>query len=401
MTSNASKQPTVLVVSGTPPPYSGPEIMTAHLLNSSLRDRYQLVHFDISKGRDIRTKARFDAINVLYGIIQPLQLLWLMLRNRPDLVYTNLAQNLGGFLRYTTFILPAALFRVPVVVRVMGDGFGHFYAHSSPPLRALIRIVLSNISCFIVRAERLKAQFAGLVDSEQLCVVYSGIDVDEYDQLPDKSHSDAVRVLFVGYLTQAKGALDLLYAIPKIRAACPDIEFQLMGPRLDIERNISYINNPASNNAVLDQILEWDDIRACVRLLGVQSGKEKVSTFVNADVFVLPSYAEAFPTVVLEAMAAGLPVVATPVGALPEAFSEEQILFVPPGDLAMLAEVVTQLAKDSDLRKSIGSRNRSVARSNYDLESHALRMDEVFRNCMREAKTTRRWPHVHITFSWQ
>jgi glycosyltransferase involved in cell wall biosynthesis len=375
--------PKVLVVSPTPPPFSGPEIMTQHLLNSSLKDRYQLIHFNISKQRDVADKARFDVVNIFYGIIQPIQLLWLMLRYRPDIVYTNFAQNLGGFLRYASFILIVALFGKPVVVRVMGDGFNHFYRRSPFVLRKLIHFVLEHITIFIVRAETLKQQFAGLVPPEKLWVVYSGIDVEEFNVPRNREDDGLLRVLFVGYLTKAKGALDLLQTVPKVVAKIPNVRFQLMGARLDIERNISYVDNPESNEAILDRLLADPSIASHVELLGQQSGDQKVKTFVDADVFILPSYSEAFPTVVLEAMAAGLPVVATPVGVLPEAFDENHILFVQPGNLDGISQALIDLLADCEMRRMMGLLNRNRASHEFTLSAYADRVDEVFRYCLR------------------
>lgn len=370
--------PKILVVSGTPPPYSGPEIMTAHLLNSSLRDHYTLIHFNISKGRGVETKARFDLVNVVYGLVQPLQCLWLLLRHRPDAMYTNLAQTLGGFLRYISFIALAVVCKTPVVVRVMGDGFHHFYANSSGIRRRLFKWALDHIDVYIVRAEALKGQFKDIVDDEKLTVVHSGIDVDEFS-LPRQAESgQPLRVLFVGYLTQAKGALDLLRAIPKITATFPNARFQFMGPRLDIERNITYHANPQSNNVELDQLLAAPDIQPYVELLGVRAGQEKAAYFVNADIFVLPSYSEAFPTVVLEAMAAGLPVVATPVGVLPEIFDERSIKYVDPGDVDTLATQVLGLLQNAECRSVMGEYNRHLAHTKFDLDHHAQQMTCVF-----------------------
>lgn len=372
-------RPVILIVSGTPPPFSGPEIMTAHLLNSGIKDRYRLVHFNISKQRDVNTRARFDLVNVLYGLWQPLELIGLMARHRPQLVYTNLAQTLGGFLRYAGFILIAALFRTPVIVRVMGDGFNHFYARAAAPLRWLIRRVLAAVDGYIVRAEVLKRQFDGLVPPDRLHVVHSGIDVHEFDQPRQRPTDDKpTRVLFVGYLTQAKGALDLLRAVPAVVAAYPDVRFYLMGPRLDIERNITYHDSPQSNNQALDALLAQPDIAPYVELLGTQSGAAKVASFVNADLFVLPSYSEAFPTVVLEAMAAGLPVIATPVGVLPEAFDARSIEFVSPGDVTGLALALTRLLHAPAQRAAMGEFNRHLARTQFDLSSHADQVARVF-----------------------
>lgn len=372
-----ASRPVVLVVSGTPPPYSGPEVMTAHLLDSSLKEHYRLLHFNISKGREVETKARFDWINVGYGLLQPLQLFWLMLRHQPDLVYTNMAQNLGGFLRYASFILVVALFRTPVVVRVMGDGFGHFYRRANAPLQRLIRLVLGQIDGFIVRAEALKRQFQGIVPPEKLWVVHSGIDVTEFDR-PRTRHDDALRVLFVGYLTKAKGAHDLLRAIPLVHADHPQVSFQLMGARVNIERNITYVDNPASNDGILDNLLADPKIGPHAELLGVLAGDAKAAAFVNADIFVLPSFSEAFPTVVLEAMAAGLPVVATPVGVLPEIFNEQHILFVEPGNAGQIAAALGRLAADPALRQVMGAANRRIARQQFDLPSHGEQMARLF-----------------------
>lgn len=377
----------VLVVSPTPPPYSGPEVMTLHLLESPLKDIYNLIHFNISKQRDISTKSRFDWINVLYGLFQPIQLFGLLIKHRPNLVYTNLAQNLGGFLRYATFIIVTSLFGIPVVVRVMGDGFNHFYANATPVLKWIIHLTLKRIDCYIVRAEVLKKQFEGVVPPERLAVVYSGIKTEEFNRTKERiSDDDRLRVLFVGYLTKAKGALDLLRAIPKVTAECPNIEFQLMGARIDIERNITYVANPNSNEAVLDNLLAEPTIAPYINLLGVQSGQQKLNSFVQADMFVLPSYSEAFPTVVLEAMAAGLPVIATPVGALPEVFDENHNLFFEPGDITQMAENILRLAHNPDLRIGMGQYNRKTVEQKFSLDAYANRLDKLFHELLLSKK---------------
>jgi len=374
---NARPKHKILIVSPTPPPYSGIEVMTTRLLHSPLKDLYHLIHFDISKGRDVSTKGKFDLVNVAYGLFQPIQLFWLMLMHKPDAVFTNLAQNTAGFLRYASFAMTVALFRKSVVVLVHGDGFNHFYQRSNPVLRWLIRQTLGRLDCFIILGETLKKQFAGLLSPDKLRVVYSGIDTAEFDQPRTRQDNGEIRVLFVGYLTKAKGAFDLLRAVSLVVARYPGVRFQLMGPRIDVERNITYVNNPTSNEAILRRLLAQREIAEHVELLGVQAGKEKIKTFVNADIFVLPSYAEAFPTVVLEAMAAGLPVVATPVGALPEAFDERNILFVEPGNVSQLAEAISRLVDNPTLRHQMGNYNRQIVCQRFNLSAYAARLSAV------------------------
>jgi glycosyltransferase involved in cell wall biosynthesis len=376
----------ILVVSGTPPPYSGPEIMTANLLRSALCERYRLIHFNISKGRGVETKAKFDWENIFYGLVQPFQLIYYILRYWPDLIYTNLAQNTGGFLRYASFILCAALFNKPVVVRVMGDGFNHFYQRSSMVLRWLIRQTLTKIDGMIVRATVLKHQFQGLVPEDKLFIVYSGIDASEFDQPRERNPDDEIQILFVGYLTQAKGALDVLKCVPRVIACEPNVRFKFMGQKINVERNITYVNNPLQNEVVLAELLSQPDITPYVELLGERSGQEKVAAFVNADLFVFPSYSEAFPTVVLEAMAAGLPVVATPVGALPEVFDHRQICFVEPGNIPQLSESICLMIRDHAKMRRIGADNKKYIQEHFNLEKHADWMDHVFGEILLRAK---------------
>lgn len=367
----------ILVVSGTPPPYSGPEIMTANLLNSPLKDQYQLIHFNISKGRGVNEKARFDLFNIAYGIVQPFILFWLLIYHRPHLVYTNLAQNLGGFLRYASFILPTALFRIPIVVRTMGDGFHHFYERSGRVWRLLIRTVLNLIDGFIVRADLLKVQYQDLVPQEKIHTVYSGVDTTEF-VCTQRSPADRFNILFVGYLTKAKGAHDLLQAVPLVAQKHPHVRFRLMGERVDIERNITYIDNPRSNKQQLDNLLSRPDIAPYVELLGVLSGKEKSNAFCSAQLFVFPSYSEAFPTVVLEAMAAELPIIATPVGALPEVFNDQHINYVEYGDIDAIANAICWMIEHPRSRIEQAKRNKKLILQKFDLNSHAQAVSNIF-----------------------
>ncbi|MEM0896686.1 MAG: glycosyltransferase family 4 protein [Verrucomicrobiota bacterium] len=373
-----SRKKKLLIVSPTPPPMSGPEIMTRHLLNSSLRDGYELVHYNISKQRDIESKGRFDVVNLFFGFIQPFRLAWLLAVHRPAAMYTNLAQNAGGFLRYASFILVARVAACPVVTRVMGDGFGHFYRQAK--WKWFIHWVVARIDRVIVRAELLKKQFEGIVPFEKIRVVYSGIEVKEFERDDLKESKDGkLTFLFVGYLTQAKGAFDLLRSLPQVHREVPELQFHFMGARMSKERNITYIDGAARpQNEVLNELMEDDAVKECATFVGVLRGEDKIREFVNADALVFPSHSEAFPTVVLEAMAAGLPIISTPVGVLPEAFDETEILFNAPGDVDALATSVIKLAKDGELRKKMGTTNHARVRGDFTIDRYGNRVRALF-----------------------
>jgi glycosyltransferase involved in cell wall biosynthesis len=353
--------------------------MTARLLQSPLREEFQLIHFDIGKKRSVESKGRFDLTNLLYGLWQPLQLAWILRREKPRVLYTNLAQNLGGFLRYASFILVARGLGTRVVVRVMGSGFDHFYRRSPAFLQKLIRGVLRRVDRVMIRGQCLAPQFEGIVPESKLRTVYLGIDPTEFDVPSEREKNQGIQVLFVGYLSKAKGALDLLQAAPLVVAQEPQTRFLLMGSRLRAERNILHIDNPTDNEAEVDRLITEHNLARHVEFLGVISGRQKVETFVNADIFILPSYSEAAPVVVFEAMAAGLPVVATPVGMLPEVFDEQHILYVPPGDPDALAERLLTLIRDPALRRKMGEHNQATVRERFNLSTYAAQVGQVIR----------------------
>jgi len=350
--------------------------MTQHLLSGGLEESFDVTHFNLAKKRGVETKGVFNLQNLFFGLVQPFGLFRVLLKGDFDIVFTDIAQNTAGFLRYSSFIWLASFFRCKIAVRVMGDGFGHFYERFIFP--SLIRATLSRIDRFVVRATVLKSQFNGLVPSERIEVVYSGIPLNEWSA--PARNKRKIRFLFVGYLTKAKGAFDFLHAIPSIRSQVPNSEFVFVGPRVESkERNIVYIESEEikrDQGDVLDEILAMEELGALVNLKGTLSGEAKVSEYLSADVFVFPSYAEAFPTVVLEAMAARLPILTTRVGALPELFSEEEIKYVNVGDIEQIIDGCVELAQDSALRERLGQQGR-------------LRMEKEF-NVLAYVNSTRK-----------
>jgi glycosyltransferase involved in cell wall biosynthesis len=84
-------------------------------------------------------------------------------------------------------------------------------------------------------------------------------------------------------------------------------------------------------------------------------------------------------------MAAGLAVVATPVGALPEAFDERNVLFVEPGNTLQLASAILQLVQRPQLREQLGANNRLVVQQRFSLPAHAAQMDALFAGMLHTA----------------
>jgi glycosyltransferase involved in cell wall biosynthesis len=169
-------------------------------------------------------------------------------------------------------------------------------------------------------------------------------------------------VLEVGRLCAVKGQRELIEALPRL--ARTDVTLLLAGE--DVESGGAYreaLERAARDLGVADR----------VRFLG---RRDDVPALLAAvDVLVLPSWIEGLPLVVLEAMAAGVPVVATDVGGTPEAVADgETGVLVPPRDVDALAGAIDALLSDPERARRLGAAGRERARERFDAESAARRV---------------------------
>jgi glycosyltransferase involved in cell wall biosynthesis len=190
------------------------------------------------------------------------------------------------------------------------------------------------------------------LDDSRLAVIHPGIDASWWSEASvgrPAERQGPLRVLFVGNDVERKG-LDLL--------------------REAIER--------PGVDAVLD-VVSGEQIEAGDSLRihhGIEGGTEELrDLFIGADVFALPTRADAVPWAVLEAMAAGLPVVATRVGAIEELIGDAGTT-IAPGSADELAATLRRLT-DPDLRRELGERGRERVRRHYDRETQLPRLLEL------------------------
>lgn len=172
-------------------------------------------------------------------------------------------------------------------------------------------------------------------------------------------------VLFPSRLTLIRGAAVLAQAIPTILAAVPDTVFVITGRKMDDFERILPL--PA---AFQDR----------VRFLGHQPYDRLPVIYASSDVVVVPTFYDNFPIRVLEALSSGVPVVASPVGGIPEVVIHEQTgLLSPTGSAPALAEGVIRLLRDRDLRDRLGRQGRALVTDQFTWHHAAEHTLEAYR----------------------
>ncbi|THJ24582.1 MAG: glycosyltransferase [Nitrospira sp. CG24E] len=265
---------------------------------------------------------------------------------------------------------------VPVIVHTP---HGHvFYGHFGP-LRSWLFLqverVLSAITHRLIaltEAERQDHLDRSVGNPGRFAVVPSGIDRERFGraridgkQQPDwfGCPSDALVVGSVGWLTDIKGHEYLIAAIAKLKQDFPSLHLVIIG-------------SGNRQNALLQQA-ESAGLRDAVHLLG---HREDIAVcLAGMDLFVLPSLNEGMGRALIEAMAAGLPVIASRVGGIPAVISHERTgLLVSPGDASALAEALRRFLDRPEWAKQLGvAASRSVD-SRYGSASMVRAIESIF-----------------------
>jgi len=179
-------------------------------------------------------------------------------------------------------------------------------------------------------------------------------------------------VLFVGRLSAPKGVYDLLDAIPRVIERHPEVRFVMVG-----------VAESDAMEPVIRAEAERRGITPRITFLGSLEGRNKAAAFVTSHMIVVPSWTEAFPVVIPEAMAAGLPVITTAVGAIPDFVKdgEDGFLVAPKAPLD-LADRICRLLDDEGLRHRISERVRARAPREFSIEVGCGKVTVVIRDVL-------------------
>lgn len=383
-----------MIIGPLPPPYAGPEIGTEMFLQSDvLQTAFDLSCINTTVRTSNSEKGKIDGVMVLAYVRYVYRLLRSMLFVRPDVVlYRPTTATLKGWVRDGTTLFVCWICRVKVVLQFGGGHFRFFYDSLGSLSRAAVGWLLARSSVVLAESNRLRAQFRGLVPESRVGVLPTAISqefFEHFEGLMRSPEQAQQKVLFVGHLSQAKGYCDLLKVVPEL-AAQVDVRFCFIGAQRSVERNI-FFNQASGGRLVPEDPIECykryianQGLDSRMEFLGDRvQGKEKLDAFAKAAVFVLPSYSEGFSRAILEAMAAGLPMVVTRVGAVPDIVEDGVTGFIiEPGDVAALNDRIKRLLEDPALRARMGAAAREYCRTRFLAERVAAQVVDIVQSLL-------------------
>ena len=375
----SKEKPKILAIGVLPPPFNGMSVVFENLCQSAIAEEANLIILNIADSRDIASIGRLDAMNVLLALKYGWQFLCFIIKHKPDIVYTPIAQGTLGYLRDALFLVPCRLLNIPVVVHLHGSEFQIFYKRNSFLMKTLIKYTLAKVRRAIVLGDGLRGEFAGIVPPEKVVVIPNGITIPQAADQNVKRTAKGINVTYLGAMMRRKGYQEIINAIPAILENIDDIHFVFAGEICSQEHHSDVVNYIRRNN--LEKYIEFS---------GVVKGKAKSDLLSKADIFCFPPIEpEGQPLVILEAMAYGLPVVSTRYGAIPDLIKNGKNGYViSPGDKEQLAEKITELASFPEKRQEMGRTSREMYKSHFTREKWANKLKEVFMQVVAEEKAT-------------
>src|SRR5258708_22479400 len=249
------------------------------------------------------------------------------------------------------------------------------------PLNRIHRVTLRRTSRVIAVsqavAEGLQAQ--GLFDPEKVVRIYNGIDIDRFGREAFAGHEESagkkLRVGMIGHLAPIKGQEDFIRAAGIVCGVRDDVDFVVAGE--DKSRS-------GENRRRLEKLIDELGLNQRVSLPG---WVEDVANILPAfDLFVSPSRSEPFGLSIVEAMAAGVPVVATMSEGAGEIIEDDQTgRLVSIGDVEALASAIGELLSDAKERNRLSDSARRAVRERFSLERMLEATEEVYRQVLQHS----------------
>lgn len=326
-------------------------------------------------------KARFNGVKVvsvhfLVRRISPIRdfkalcdLVRIIKEEKPDVIHTHTSK--AGILGR----IAAKIARVPLIVHTP---HGHvFFGHFGPVLSRLflwtekLFAPLTDRVVALTDGEKYDYQELKVYSSDKIVKIHSGVDIEKFKRnsigAVEKKRSlgldqTGLVVGFIGWLLPIKGPMHLLNAMKEVWRDREDAALVYIGKGdLDVDLRAEALKISANGR---------------INFLGWRNDIEEILPVL--DILVLPSLNEGMGRVLVEAMAAGKPVVASNVGGIPDLVKHDHNgLLVPPGDEKALAAAILQLINDPEKAKMMGQCGRELCHQ-FSVEAMIEKMDKLY-----------------------
>lgn len=305
-------------------------------------------------------------------------LLGLLLKGKISICHLH-GSHKGSIYRKALFIFVCRLFSCKVIFHLHGSVFARTYDSAGGFYKALVRYVLNNADSVFVLSEYWANYVGGISNNDDIRVI-NNFPSPVFEALYEQrsfERGDTVNFLFLGYIGQRKGIYDLVDAVEALK-----------------RKGITGFTIKVGGNGEIDKLtdlIQQKSLSEYFDVIGWVTGDQKYQLMKEADVLLLPSHNEGLPIAILEAMSAGLAVISTTVGGIPEAIPDARSgLLIEPGDKVALSDAIEKYITDNAQLTEAARLSRERYDSAYSSAANVKIIKDVLAKLLNNALSASR-----------
>ena len=364
----------ILIVGQLPPPYHGSNVMAKIFYSSLLRLGYTVSIGEKTFSQKMDEVGKFSVKKILRSQAIVFKVIRNFVTSRADLCFYFISLKPPSFYVDVFFLFLLRLIGTKTVLYVHAKGFQKF-SKKSPLMRWLLKSPLFSASAgALILGKKVKKDIDFFIPSDRLFMLPNCIP-DINPQVLKSYHkirkNSKIQILYLSNLVPAKGSIEFIKMARLVADSGKPVKFVLAGGAL----SKSFLQ-------IIEQLISDLKLTKDVEMVGAVYGPAKERLFYTSDIFVFPSYfeLETFPLVNLEAMHAGLPIVSSNEGCIPEVVLDGiNGYIVDPKDVKQLSDRVLRLVNDEQLRIKMGKAGRKIYEESFTVEVYEKKLQDAVR----------------------
>ena len=351
----ANNRKNILMVGTAPGPFGGIAVLANGYIESGITEKLGIEYISTHRVGPIYTKAfvYFCGIARIGATIQKYRV-----------IHIHIA-SWWSFRRLYPVILLSRAFRKKIILHLHGGQFDTYFETASIIEKRIIRNGFRSANYIIVLSKDWLDRIGEFCERKKMLVIANGVAINrDLGCLKKKSHYKPRILLFLGDIIHRKGVYDLVEALSKVSNQFPSFEAFICG-----RGEVDQLRRHAKELGIGDRI----------HIPGWVDGEDKDKLLRDAHAFILPSYAECMPMGMLEAMASGVPVVATRVGGIPDIIENgREGYLVEAGEIYALANAILRLITDENRWKTMAAAAREKASRQFSLNRSGEALSQLY-----------------------
>lgn len=361
----------VLFIMHMPPPVHGAAMMGKYIHDSKLiNETFECRYINPSASSNIKEVGKLNIGKFFFLFKNSFKIIRTVIKGKPDLCYYTPTSTGWGIYRDMVVITLLKMFGKNVVLHFHNKGVKD-YSHRHPLSTIAYKLMFSNVKV-IQLSELLYQDIQQFISKDKVFFCANGIPESFGSELSLFRNNSIPKLLFLSNLLVEKGVLVLLDACEILRKKGYQFFCDFVGGEtVDI------------NNEYFQKECIQRNIKECIFYHGKKCGSEKYLFFQQTDIFILPTFNECFPLVILEAMEYKLPVISTNEGGIPDVIKDgENGLISIKKDPQSLADCIEKLLINKDLRYRMGEAGYQKFKKYYTLPVFEKKFTSILMQCI-------------------